>query len=69
MTKFQIKKAMHKNKYIVLRHITGRQKGINCAIINLKSVKRQFEENAETRFISFRKCSFERYISTKAPFY
>lgn len=59
------------NKYVILRHWTGKEIGVNAGIINTKKGSLNFTKSKmhwRTKYISFRPCSFQEYISKKGYF-
>lgn len=71
LTAIQIKKAMAKHKYLILRNKWGIEYGINCSILPIiektKSENRMLDHEL-TGYFSWRPCSFSEYVSKKAGF-
>jgi hypothetical protein len=67
MTTKQLKSALRKHPFILARHESGLQIGINSKVLNM-AAKRHNNDNEETWYQSFNPCSFMEYISHKTPF-
>jgi hypothetical protein len=69
LSQFDLLKAVNANDYIIVRHCNGKVMGVNCRIAREISLfKYGASHLVETNYISFRKCSFNEYISKKTPF-
>ena len=65
----QIKKAMRKNKYIILRGMDGQKYAINCGILRLReSLIHGAKNNKRSPYVSWYACDLNEYITYKAPF-
>lgn len=71
MTGKRVKEILTENKYVILQHWSGWEIGINGGTVNTKHGQLNFTKGKlrmRTRFVSFRVCSFQEYISKKGYF-
>ena len=64
----QIKKICSKNKYILLRHKSGKLIGYNCNIFPLAKKKWRTHGNQKTVYTSYITCEINEYITYKVGF-
>lgn len=64
----QLEEICSTRAYILLRHSDGSQIAANCKSIDICKRYKYYGPNANTKFISFRDCSFNEYISKKLVF-
>ena len=65
MTVAQLKKAMKAHRFIVATYFDGTQIGVNSKVATLAKAE---SESTETNVQSWRQCTFNEYITYKAPF-
>jgi hypothetical protein len=63
----QIRRACVGRKYILLRHKSMAQVGINCSVLWLDIYKKRLNTEV-TQFVSFRECGINEYINCKIPY-
>lgn len=71
ITAKRVKEVFETNKFVILTHWSGWEIGINCKTINTKMGRLNFTKSKlrmKTRYISFRPCSLNEYISKKGYF-
>lgn len=68
MTIGQLKKAMERNRYLILINGQGIRMGHNSKVAKIILNRKDYKMTAETNFIGFQPCSFQEYLSTKIPF-
>jgi len=66
----QLSKACIENRYFILRTPSGATMAINTGVFNLalRKAQERYKTKLRTKFISFRPCSFQNYITYKKPF-
>ena len=62
--------ACKNNKYIACRHSENSLVGINCGIVNLKSIQQKNKNRLKnkTNYMSYKIINFHEYITLKTPF-
>jgi len=66
LTANQLKKACEENKFILVRMKSGRIWGMNCKL-GLMVPFLKLHGNYETPWIGFKPCSYNEYLTYKAP--
>lgn len=71
LTTKQVKKILESNKYVLMRKTDGELIGINCKLVTYDRMKIHFTKskmNWRTRYVSYKPCSFNEYLSHKGYF-
>lgn len=66
LTVNQIKEVAKNNPYFLLRHQTGGLVGINAKVVGI--LKKAYNSQQETVWISFIPCDFNEYLNHKVGF-
>lgn len=64
----QLRKICSRNKYILLRHESGKLIGINCGISPLSQKRGNRKYSDLSGYIGYIACDLNTYISNKIPF-
>ncbi len=68
LTAKQLTAACEKNDFIIVRHIDGYTSALNCKISSLRRFDMVRLGDGFTKYIGWKRCSFQEYISLKTPF-
>lgn len=69
ITRAHLYDVCQKNRFILLRYRSDNsQIAVNCRVALLKNLEWAKQDLTETKFISWKACSFHEYISKKVPF-
>ena len=65
----QIKEAMQKNEFVLLRSaVSNNLIGFNCKVALHREKQVAYDPNARSMYVSYMACSFMEYITHKVPF-
>lgn len=68
LTVRQIRKAGQRHRYLALMEISGNIQYINTYVMFYGKNSRKGIEDKKTKFISYKSCNINEYISGKRPF-
>ena len=68
MTKKKLTKVCSNNNYIVLRYKHNGVSALNCKVAALSCFNNVKNDNTETKYVGYYRCSFMEYIQLKVPF-